>query len=252
MKALCLILALVAGDAWAVYAPNTTGLYDIEQNLSDTAGTAHGTELRAMTYQTTGAWHGTYCGGGNGQFSIPAAVLPSAAGTVEFSIRTGASIPNSSDWIVIGYTGQSRALELFNSASSIGIFSVPFSINSAVYALSTNTNYYLKLTWDAGNIKLYGGSWTTAGSVTLVEKYSTTGTFTGLNSINSITFMRNPVLPSDPSYYNPGFVDWIRTRNVYDPTTTVTTDPANAASQPLSPYMWNTQTNKKIPAWFLK
>lgn len=251
MKALCLILSLLAGQAWGAFAPGTTGLYDIEQNLSDTAGTSHGTELRAMSYQTTGAWHSTYCGGGNGQFSIPAATLPSNSGTIELSYRTGASIPNSSDEIVIGTTvGGTRTLEVYNFGGSAYIYSGAFGWNTAFQATATNTNYYFKITYDAGNIKIYSGTWTVAGTVTLTQVFSATGTYTQLAGVNSVTFMRNPVDPNNGTYFNPGFIDWIRTRNIYDPTTTVTVDPSGP-SGPLSPYIKNSNNNWMMPKLFL-
>lgn len=247
---LALVLALQASQVFAAFADYTTGLYDMEQNLSDTAGSAHGTQLAAMTYQTTGAWHGTYCGGGNGQFSIPTSTLNSVSGTVEFSFRVGASLVNSSNEIVIGSSGGgTRTLELVNFLGQVGVYSAPYFGASFVYAMSPNTSHYFKLTFDSGNVKLYAGPWTTAGTVTLTEVFTASGTYPNFSGINSITFLRNPVLPSDPTYFNSGFIDWIRTRNVYDPTTDVTTDPADTPTYTPTSTPTSTPTPTNTPTF---
>lgn len=204
-------------------AASTTGLYDLEDNVLDSSGQGNnGTVISGMFYSTTTPWHGAKGGGGGGIFTIPTSTL-GAAGCVEFSFI--ALNPASTKVIFsIATAGGNRALEIYHSATNMYAYSNTIGVNNAIKAgLNGTSKVYVKTTWDGTTWKVYAGDWVTAGTVTLTE----VGTFSSPDIASPTTISVCGSVPIANSF--DGYLDWVRVRNVYDPTTTVTVDTSGTA-----------------------
>jgi len=244
MRALCLLLALIAGNAWADIAPNTTGLYDLEGNLTDSSGLGNnGTLNTTVFYTATNPWHGSQSGGGGGIFTIPNSVV-GASGSVEFSF-IAPDVGTTKVMFSIATAGGTRTLEIYHSTTNLYMFSNSIAINNIIKSgLTSGSKVYVKTTWNGTTWKTYAGDWTTAGTVTLTE----VGSYASPNTSSPTTISVCGSVPISNGFS--GYLDWVRVRNVYDPTTTVTVDPSGASS-PLSPYMKNTNKNWMMPKLYL-
>jgi hypothetical protein len=216
MKWMALAFLLLAGQAWGAYAPNTTALYDFEDNLSDTAGTQHATPVGSVTYGTLGVWSGTKTI--NGAYCTIPATLIGITGTVEFSARTAAL---ANGVVVLGSAqGGARALEIYQFGGQFYAYSAAIGVNAPFLALSSNTNYYIKQTWNASRRIIWGGSWSTAGTVTLTKLTDVANVYMNATAGSSIHGSYSIGAPWD------GAIDWFRVRDVFDDSATVTVDPS--------------------------
>jgi len=216
MKPLMLVFFLLAGQAWGAFAANTTALYDFENNLSDTAGTQHATPVGSVTYGTLGVWNGTKTI--NGAYCTIPATLIGITGTVEFSART-AALANSV--VLLGTAhGGARALEIYQYGGQFYAYSAAIGVNAPFLALSANTNYYIKQTWNASRRIIWGGVWTTAGTVTLTKLTDVANVYVNASTASAIHGSPSIGAPWD------GAIDWFRVRDVYDDSATVTVDPS--------------------------
>ena len=211
---------------------NTKGLYLLENNVLDSSGQAnHGTVQTALTYSTTSPWDGTYKGGVGGRFLIPTSVFTGSAGCLEFAF-TDPNVANTKVLFSIAKDGTTtRVLEIYHSASSLYAYSNGTGENTVIQTSIGAKKWYLKTTWNGTTWKTYVGEWTVAGTVTLTEKLSTT----------CPSFATPQYIAAGGSAHIganfDGYLDAIRVRNVYDPTTTVTVDPSAGSA---------------IPAWRLR
>ena len=229
MKSLLLALCLLPVAVFGAFAPNTKGLYDLEQNLSDTAGTLHGTVNSAITYSTTGVWHGTYSVSA-GNFTVPASNIGSS-GTLEYSVTLPASPANSKALHSIASSAGTRAIEVYYFGGNWYAYGNGVNgTNTNFYAPTANSKYYIKDTWNGTNRQIWVGAWTVAGTVTLTRQFNSTHT-----SVASPTFVR--FLFNADGNTGDHIIDWIRFRDVHDDTATVTVDPTGAVV-PTSPYIW--------------
>lgn len=248
MKALCLLLALIAGNAWGAFAPGTQCLLDFEDNLTDSAGLNNATLTGSANYQTDGAWHGSKAFRSSaGSFTLPTGVVNPSGGTLEFSFRQQTGVVGNKILYSISAASGTRALEIycFNGTHFYAYGNGAGGTNTAFYnSVSNNTNYYIKDTWDGvGNRQIWLGVWTVAGTVTLTQYFNST--CSSLATPSAVYFANSAV----GAGIDGGF-DWVRFRNVYDNTGTATID-ATAAAQ-LSPYILNSNSNRTMPKWWFK
>lgn len=211
-RILALALALFAATGHAA----KRGVYDFEQNLSDTAGTRHGSPLGTTSYQTTGAWKNTYAGGGgSGQVSIPTTNFNITGWTHQFSIRTPNSLTNSLTIWSMSASGCSRCIEQYYFGGNFYAYgNGSGGTNTAFLAVSANKNYVIKDTGDGTQRQIWAGEWTTAGSVTLTKVFdSTQSTVSGVTAI----YLNGSALSN---YYN-GYMDWSIWTDTYDNSATV-------------------------------
>lgn len=242
MKGLALALCLLAARAGAVsYSPIPTALYDVEQNVSDTVGTLHGTAV-STTYGTTGAWSGTYAANG-GYFTAPVSLV-GVTGTVEFSYRTAASPANSLALFGIGHNAQ-RALEIYQFGGNLYAFDAAAGVNASFQAYSANTNYYIKQTWNASRRIIWIGTWTNQGTVTLTRVTNVANTYLN-GTINSINCRAGYGVSATD-----GPMDFFAFRNVFDDSATIVAPVSTTAPGQLSPYMNNFNTPNMMPKLFL-
>lgn len=215
-------------------AAGTIGLYDFEGGLTNDAGGASGTAIGAVSYVATAPWHGsksvqatTPSLTANNGFSLPSSVL-SMPGTVEFTIQTGADVTsNQMVFYLKGVSGERIVcVQVFSGAILVFINENAGTVVSS--AVSANTNYYYKVAFDGTQTKVYSGTWTTAGTVTL--------SLVGTLGIMSFGGTGQPTIAYG-LHFNPsavasflGVMDWLRVRNVADFSTTVTTDVSGSAS----------------------
>lgn len=238
MRWLALALCVVASSVGAVtYSPAPTALFDVEQNVSDTAGSNHGTAV-STTYGTTGAWSGTYAANG-GYFSVPTSLV-GISGTAEFSYRTAASPANSKGLFGIGHSTQ-RALEIYQFGGSLYAFDAYAGVNAAFFSYSANTNYYIKQTWNASRRIIYVGTWTTPGSVTLTKVTDVATTYLS-GTINGINCRAAFGVPETD-----GAMDFFAFRNVFDDSATIIAPVSSTHPQQASPDMRNINSPNVMP-----
>lgn len=221
MKKIFILLLVIGARCWAAYAAGTTGLYDFEQNLSDTTGVNNGTPSGSVTYGTTnGIWHGTYNLGGTANGSIlPAAVLGSS-GTLEFSWRSPVALTNGDIVWSSKTAADTRSHEIYIFGGQLYAYGNGTNGTNTVFSTpSINTNYYIKDTWQNAVRQIWMGTWTVAGTVTLSKVFDSSGC--SLTSVSNAYLLTNSLGASGQ-----GNMDWARFRNVYDNTATVTLDPA--------------------------
>jgi len=206
---------------------NTKGLYLLENNVQDSSGLGnHGTVQTALTYSTTAPWEGTYKGGAGGRFLIPVGTLTGSAGCVEFAF-TDPNTANTKILFSIAKDGTTtRVLEIYHNGASLMAYSNGTGENTMVQASIGSKKWYVKTTWNGTLWKTYVGEWTVAGTVTLTEKLST----------SCPVFVTPQYIAAGGSAHVganfDGYLDAIRVRNVYDPTTTVTVDPSAGSAWP--------------------
>lgn len=248
MKALLFAFLVLAGQAWGAIAPGTTVLLDLEDNLTDSSGLGNNATLvSTANYQTNGAWHGSKAFRSSaGSFTVPTGTI-STAGTIEVAFRHETGVAGAKVIYSIAAAAGSRALEIYclNGASFYAYGNGVGGTNAAFFnTVANSTNYYIKDTWDgAGNRQIWVGVWTVPGTVTLTQYFNSTATSVATPS--AVYFANSSV----GAGIDGGF-DWIRIRNVYDNSSTVTVDPSGA-SGPLSPYIKNTNKNWMMPKLFL-
>ena len=248
MKVLCLILSLLAGQAWGAFATGTTVLLDFEDNLTDSSDQGkNATLISTANYQTNGAWHGAKAFRSSaGSFTVPTTTI-NTAGTIELSFRHETGAGGNKILYSIAAASGSRALEIYciNGAvfyaygNGVGGTNAPF-----FNTVANSTNYYIKDTWDgAGNRQIWLGVWTTAGTVTLTQYFNSTAS--SLATPSAVYFANSSVGAGIDGGY-----DWLRIRNVHDNTATVTIDPVASAVTQLSPYILNSNSNRMMPLWW--
>lgn len=243
MKALFLAFVFLAGQARAVsYSPAPTALYDVEQNVSDTVGTNHGTAV-STTYGTTGAWSNTYAANG-GYFTAPVALV-GVTGTVEFSYRTAAFPANSLALFGIGHNAQ-RALEIYQFGGNLYAFDAAAGVNASFQAYSANTNYYIKQTWNASRRIIWIGTWTNQGTVTLTRVTNVANTYLN-GTINSINCRAGYGVSATD-----GPMDFFAFRNVFDDSSTIVAPVSSGATQeaPTNIYQMERKSNMVHPQWW--
>lgn len=208
-------------------AANTTALYLLENNVQDSSGLGnHGTVQTALTYSTTTPWQGTYKGGVGGRFLAPTSIVSGSAGCFEFAF-TDPNVANTKVLVSIAKDGTAtRALEIYHSGAVLYAYSNVTGENTAIQTSIGSKKWYVKTTWNGTTWKTYVGEWTVAGTVTLTEKLSTscpsftTPQYIGVGGSAHIGANFD------------GYLDAVRFRNVYDPSTTVTVDPSGGSAWP--------------------
>lgn len=249
MKALCLLLALIAGNAWGAFAPGTQCLLDFEDNLTDSAGLNNATLTGSANYQTDGAWHGSKAFRSSaGSFTLPTGVVNPSGGTLELSFRTATGAVGARVLYSVAVAAGTRGLEIYNNGgTALYAYSNGAGGSNTNFAtVADNKNYYIKDTWDgAGNRQIWFGEWTVAGTVTLTQLFN--GTVCSLATPSAVRFADSAV-----GFGIDGYYDWVRFRNVYDNTATVTVDPTSGTNLQLSPYVSNSMSNWMMPKWNFK
>lgn len=179
---------------------NTVGFYPLDGNLRDKRGGSAGTLVGSPTYTTTpsvnlgGAYWFQTTGTGQGA-TFPPNPFQRATGTFEF-------ILNHQDASAAGFNiwrattgGANRRSELYIYAGTLYYFSDYTGNNSPVVAVSTDTSYYIALTWDSTNINVW---------VSTLPAYPTSSIFTAnsprfdLVTLSASVLVPNPNADADP------------------------------------------------------
>lgn len=244
IKILFSFLFLLSFSLFSADAPNTKTLIDCENTLIDVSANGNNATLAGTaSYQTSGAWHGSYSfsSSSGGRFTLPTAVL-NTAGTMEASFRTAASPGNSKALWSCSAAAGNRAIEIYQYGGSFYAYGNGVGgTNTPFLSYSASTNYYIKDTWDgSGNRKIWVGIWTVAGTVTLTRYFNSTAT--SVASPTAVYF-----LDSAAGNLSDLSVDWVRFRNVYDDTSTVTLDISDSPSGPSTPYQFFRKENRITP-----
>jgi hypothetical protein len=199
-KVLLILLALSA----SMSADQIDHAYNFEQNLSDTAGTSHGTLQGSISYSTTsGVWKDSYSGGGgSGQSSLPVGVYNAGgAWTHQFSISVTALVNSLTLWSMSA-SGCTRCIEIYYFGGFLYAYgNGTGGTNTAFLAVSAGKSYIIKDTGDGTNRQIWAGEWTSPGSVTLTKVFDSTQ-----SAISGVTAVR--ILGSALSNYYNGQMDW--------------------------------------------
>lgn len=163
MKALCLLLALIAGNAWGACTGNTDIYCPIDNSVTSTCGDDL-TWSGSASYTTSNAPSpNTYWAtatGGTYLIASSTGVMSATEGYIQYVFRTGSDITTTQfvSCAKATGTGSSRWLDIYITAGGINFYNLTPGLAGSLGALATNTTYYIQANWSASGVRIYKGT----------------------------------------------------------------------------------------------
>lgn len=161
----------IDADILAEYDFENSGRSRNGKNNASIVGAVLYPSSPAIGFQGGASW--AHVNGAGIRFTYPNTVINKTAGSAEFVVNVGAYYAGGMNLLRIGSNLYSRHLEFYFYGGNIYYYS-----NSAVgyndpwMAITVGTTYYIGVTWDATNVKVYGSTAPNFPSITPTKTYN--------------------------------------------------------------------------------